>query len=133
MNKQVLVTMGLGTAIILGGMNAAVASDDKAKAKGLNAAVVEQANIINKLIDLGDARKDPILLLAAAKLQKTMSDTAAPTSTENNSTEDVLKRAKKAANGRKDVAGIADDIAAMKSKGRQYHYSNGYYTGTTYR
>ena len=129
MNKKVLISMGLGTAILLGGMNAAVASDHKTKAKGMNAAVVEQANIINKLIDLGDARKDPILLLAAAKLQKTMSDKVAPASGESSATKDVLARAREAANGRKDIAGIADDIAAAKSK----HWSMGDHSGFTER
>jgi len=120
MNKKVLLILGLGTAILLGGMNTAMAGDDKAQAKGLNPALVEQANIINKLIDMGDARKDPILLLAAAKLQKTMDEKSAAASHESGATKDLLARAKKFAHGRKDIAGIADDIAAAKSKGLCY-------------
>ncbi|NWF35144.1 hypothetical protein [Mariprofundus sp. KV] len=129
MNKKILVSIGLGACIVLGGMNFSLASDDKVKTKGLNAAVVEQANIINKLIDLGDARKDPILLLAAAKLQKTMSEEAAPASDESSATKDILARVKKTAKGRKDIAGIADDIAAAKSK----YWSTGDHSGFTNR
>ena len=46
----------------------ASANDDKA----LSPTVVEQLNIVNKLIALGDARQDPLLLLAAASMQKSM-------------------------------------------------------------
>jgi len=122
MNKKVMLTIGLGTAIMLGGISPAIAGGDKEKAKGLNPALVEQANIINKLIDMGDARKDPILLLAAAKLQKTMDEKAAAASSASHANKDVLARAKKVAHGRKDIVGIADDIAASKSKGYdRYH------------
>ncbi len=83
---------------------------DTNKVQGVSPAAVEQMHVINQLIGLGDARKDPILLLAAAKLQKSLSDNAVATSTESHASKDVLKR-----------------------KGRQYNYSNGYYTHTTYR
>ena len=38
--------------------------------KGLSPAVVQQLDLINRLVALGDARKDPLLLLAAASIQK---------------------------------------------------------------
>jgi len=115
--KKTLLTIGLSITVLFVGMSPAIAGADKEKAKGLIPALIEQANIINKLIDLGDARKDPILLLAAARLQKTMSEKAALASDESHANKDVLARAKKAAHDRKDITGIADDIAAMKSKG----------------
>ena len=44
---------------------------------GPSAATIEQLALANKLIALGDARKDPVLLIAAAKLQKSLSTEAA--------------------------------------------------------
>lgn len=103
-------------AILFGGISASLASDDSAEAKGLNAAVVEQVNIINKLIDLGDARKDPILLLAAARLQKSLSDKIVTSSSESHKTSDLIQRAKKYAGKNKAIAALADDVKTEKSK-----------------
>jgi hypothetical protein len=54
--------------------------------------------------------------LAAAKLQRTLSDTVVPASTQSIKTEDVLERAKLAAKGNKEIAGLADDIKSSKTK-----------------
>lgn len=61
---------------------------------GLNPAEISQVNLANQLITLGDARKDPLLLLAAAQLQKTLSPEAAAPSADSHGTSDVLARAK---------------------------------------
>ncbi|TLS78251.1 hypothetical protein FE236_00385 [Mariprofundus erugo] len=131
--KKSVMMIGLSSALLLGGMNLAVAGDKKEEAKGISPAAIEQLNMINKLVALGDARHDPLLLIAAAKLQKEMSDEAVGAPNKSVATDDVLARAKSLANGRKDIAGLADDVAAEKSKG---YYSNGYYhssNGYTYR
>ena len=95
-----------------------IASAEEAKQdSGLTPAVVEQLMVANKLIALGDARKDPLLLIAAAKLQKSLGAEAASSPSQNTATKDVLERARKLAAGRKDMVGIADDVAAAKSKG----------------
>ena len=54
---------------------AVLAQDEKA----LSPAVVQQLDLINRLVALGDARKDPLLLLlAAASIQKSLARTPLP-------------------------------------------------------
>jgi len=115
MNSK-LIGVVLGSVLAL---NAGLtfAADDKKTEPAMSPAMVEQIDLANKLIALGDARKDPLLLLAAAKLQKNMGAEAAGAPTQSTATTDVLARAKKLSAGRKDMAGIADDISAQKSKG----------------
>lgn len=48
-------------------MNASLAFAEEAKSAALSPAVIEQMDVANKLIALGDARKDPLLLIVAAK------------------------------------------------------------------
>lgn len=108
----------------------AFAGEDKATEAGLTPAVVEQMDVANKLIALGDARKDPVLLIAAAKLQKSLSAVAAGTPAQSTATNDVLDRAKKLAAGRKDLIGLADDVAAEKTKGGYIDAVSGQYRYT---
>lgn len=106
------------TAVLLfAGVNNAMAEENTGGVlASAQAAATEQANLINKLIAYGDARHDPVLLLAAAKLQRTLSDTVAPESTQSSKTEAVLERAKLAAKNNKEIASLADDIKASKTK-----------------
>jgi hypothetical protein len=90
---------------------------EESKAHGPSPAALEQINLANKLIALGDARKDPLLLIAAAKLQKSLSAEPAGMPTASVTPQDVLARAKKLSAGQKDMAGLAADVEAMKSKG----------------
>ena len=99
-----------GAMALAGG--AATASDEKA----LSPAVVEQLNIVNKLVALGDARQDPLLLLAAASMQKSMGMDGTTTPAKSTAPDDVINRAKALAGNRKDLAGIADELSATKSK-----------------
>lgn len=108
--------------VVVGGMfvmNAclALAEDAKKAEQEPSPAVIEQMDIANKLIALGDARKDPLLLIVAAKLQKSFGAEAASTPTQSADTKAVLERAKKLSAGNKELIGIADDVAAQKSKG----------------
>jgi hypothetical protein len=113
-----LTCIGLCATMLLAGMGGAMAEDAKtAAAQKLNASEIDQLNLAARLIAYGDARHDPILLLAAAKLQKTLSDTSTPASKESLKSEDILERAKKAAKGSKDIVALADDVKAMKTKG----------------
>jgi hypothetical protein len=120
--KNKLVTVVVSGVLLL---NAGIAFAEEAKKaeQGPSPAVIEQMDIANKLIALGDARKDPILLIAAAKIQKTMGSEAASTPTQSTATTDVLERAKKLASGHKDLTGLADDVAAQKTKGPNCHNS----------
>jgi hypothetical protein len=92
-------------------------AEEAPAAKGLSPAVLEQINLANKLIALGDARKDPVLLIAAAKLQKSLSEEGAGLPQASAKVPDVLARARSLSEGRKDLLGLIDDIASMRSKG----------------
>lgn len=121
MNTQQLISMGVGAALLCAGMGGALAQDAKNTAsKEATAAVAEQAELARKLIAYGDARHDPILLLAAARLHRSLSESAAPESTQGFQTDAVLARAKKDAKGNKEIIGVADDIAAMKPRGGKW-------------
>lgn len=78
--------------------------------------VIEQLALANKLVALGDARKDPLLLIAAARIQKRLDNDgiAAPADV---ATRSVLDRARHYAGNSKELIGLIDDVAAQKSKG----------------
>lgn len=128
MKKQLIAVLAGG--VLAMNLGVAMAGEDKAAEGGLTPAVVEQLDVANKLIALGDARKDPVLLIAAAKLQKSLSTEAAGSPTQSTAPNEVLERAKKLAAGRKDLVGLADDVAAQKTKGGYIDATSGQYRYT---
>lgn len=121
--------------VLVGGMLAlnaglALAADEKKAEGALSPAVIEQMDVANKLIALGDARKDPLLLLAAARLQKTLGGDEAAAAGHSAAPGDVLDRARKLSAGRKDLLGLADDVAAQKTKGGYIDAVSGQYRYT---
>ena len=95
----------------------ALAQDEKA----LSPAVVQQLDLINRLVALGDARKDPLLLLAAASIQKSLGTDAAVTLPSQSTAPDaILARAKAFSIGRKDMMDLAEDVGATKAKGASW-------------
>jgi hypothetical protein len=126
MNKKFLMLLGF-----FGCFNAnsvAVAEEVNALV-GLSPAVIEQLNLSNKLIMLGDARKDTVLLIAGAKLKKNINVGA-----DNNQqlqsvqTDDVLIRAKKYAGSNKVMVNLVEDVIAMRSKSYRLD-CNGFHHG----
>ncbi len=102
-------------------MNIATCRADEGKAAPvLTPAAIEQMDLANKLIALGEARKDPLMLIVAAKLQKTLGQEMATLPKQGMETSAVLESARKYAAGRKDLIGLADDVAAEKSKDCTY-------------
>lgn len=95
----------------------------------LSPVVVAQLDLANKLIALGDERKDPLLLIAAAKIQKNLGGEAVDLPSRFNSSKDILARARALAAGNNDLTGIIDDIAATRSKGYRED-CNGLHHGT---
>jgi|GEM_PF-2199423 len=91
----------------------ALAQDEK----GLSPAVVQQLDLINRLVALGDARKDRVLLLAAASIQKSLGTDAETLPSKSTAPDDILARAKALSVGRKDLLTMADDIGGTKAKG----------------
>lgn len=102
------VTFGLLTGVAL------CRADDTAPP--LTPAAIEQLNLANQLIAIGEARKDPLMLIVAAKLQKTAGMEMASLPKQGIEARELLEHAKKYAAGRKDLIGLADDVAAEKSK-----------------
>ena len=83
----------------------------------MSPAIVQQLDLINRLVALGDARKDPILLLAAASIQKSLGTDAETLPSKSTAPDDILARAKALSVGRKDLLTMADDIGGTKAKG----------------
>jgi hypothetical protein len=81
--------------------------------KAMPPAVVQQLDLINRLIALGDARKDPLLLLAAANLQKNLGGETSVLPTESTAPQDVLARAKALAGSRAEYAGLVNDLGVV--------------------
>jgi hypothetical protein len=94
----------------------ALAQDEK----GLSPAVVQQLDLINRLVALGDARKDPLLLLAAASIQKSLGTSAEVLPAQSTAPDDIMSRAKALSVGRKDLLDLAADLGATKAKGASW-------------
>ena len=88
--------------------------------KGLSPAVVQQLDLINRLVALGDARQDPLLLLAAASIQKNLGTSSETLPAKSTSPEDIMARAKAMSAGRKDLMDLAADLGATKAKGASW-------------
>lgn len=113
--KSKLVALSAATLLAFNAGNA-LAQDEK----GLSPAMVQQLELVNRLVALGDARKDPLLLLAAASIQKNMGTDSASLPTQSTSPDDIVARAKGMAGGRKEIATIADEVGAAKPKGASW-------------
>ncbi len=112
--KTRLVTVALACALA-GGASQALAQDDK-----LSPAVVQQLDLVNRLVALGDARKDPVLLLAAASIQKSLGTDNATLPTQSTAPDAIIARAKALAAGRKDLVDVADSISGTQAKGASW-------------
>jgi hypothetical protein len=86
----------------------------------LTPAAIEQMNLANQLIALGEARKDPLMLIVAAKIQKSLGAESPALAKQGTESKTLLDNARKYAAGRKDLIGLADDVAAEKSKDCTY-------------
>jgi len=130
MAAAVALTMASGASMAL----AASADNIGPGGKSAQTEAVAQVSMAQSLVAYGDANKDAMSLIVAAKILKANPTHAAggTKSTEgkegksgkksgaavDNSVAAVLSRAKQYAAGRKDLIAIADDVAAASSKGR---------------
>ena len=94
----------------------AVAQEEKAPSP----AVIEQIQLATTLARYGEARKDPILLLAAAKIAKGLSPDTVPAAEALPTMDDLLNQATEYGEGDELVAGVIEDIKASQSKGYCY-------------
>ncbi len=114
MKKSLILSVGLTCLLLMGGLSQAYA-----ESKELTPAAIEQINLADKLTNYGIARKDPLLLIAAAQLLKSIS--MDPVAAQMGmSSDDILNKARGYAAKRQDLIGLIDDIAAAKTKGLCY-------------
>jgi hypothetical protein len=83
-------------------------------------AAIEQIQLADTLARYGEARKDPILLLAAAKIAKGISPDGAPSADKLPTMDELLASAEEYAEGDELVLGVIGDIKAEQSKGYCY-------------
>ena len=102
-------SIAIATALFLSAMAVQVQAADEAV---LSPAAMEQLALAEKLIALGRTNNDPLLLIAAAQIRNTVSDEPVGLPGERTSL----------AGDRQDLIGIADDIAAARSKGCSVRY-----------
>ncbi len=113
--KSKLIALAAAGLMVLNAGNA-LAQDEK----GMSPAMVQQLELVNRLVALGDARKDPLLLMAAASIQKSMGTDSASLPTQSTAPDDIVARAKGMAGGRKEITTLADEVGAAKPKGASW-------------
>ena len=107
----------LASVVVAGALALGAGMAQAQDAGAMTPAMVEQLNLAHKLIALGEARKDPVLLLAAASLQKSLGAAEGATlPAKSMAADDVLARAKAYSVGRPDLIGVADELGSVKSK-----------------
>jgi hypothetical protein len=84
--------------------------------QALTPGIVEQLDIVSKLTNYGIERKDPLLLLAAARLVTTIAPEAAA-STGALGADELIAKAKELGGGKAEIGTLADDIASESSRG----------------
>ena len=115
MTVSKLLAAALLTSGILGFGPAAIAQDKPALTPG----IVEQLDLASTLANYGLERKDPLLLLAAARLMKTITPDGAPSASALGADE-LIEKAKEIAGPDSEIEALADDIAAESSRGLCY-------------
>jgi hypothetical protein len=83
-------------------------------------AAVEQMQLASTLARYGEARRDPVLLLAAAKIAKGMTPDAPPPSTTLPNLTDMLNHAEEYSNGDETVMGEINTLRDQQSKAYCY-------------
>jgi hypothetical protein len=114
-----LLTLALAGALTLG--TGSTLAQEK---RDLSPALVQQLALINRLVALGDERRDPLLLLAAASLQKSLGLGQDALPTQSTDPDDVLARAKALAAGRPELQNVVDDLSSTKAKGTAWRFEN---------
>lgn len=92
--------------------------------RDLSPALVQQLVLINRLVALGDERRDPLLLLAAASLQKSLGLSQDALPTQSTDPDEVLARAKALSAGRTELQGIVEELSSVKAKGTAWRFES---------
>lgn len=105
----------LAVSLSLAGAAPALAQDEEA----IPPAALEQIHLAQRLADLGEARKDPVLLTAAARLMKTLDKDGAAYG-EPIDVKSALDKARSYAGENAELINLIDDIEAETDKGYYY-------------
>ena len=98
---------------------AAPATADDAPAP-ITPAAVEQIQLVETLARYGQARHDPLLMIAAARLAKNMSDEAPPPATKIPAIEEMLESAKGYAKGDDFMLSLIESMRAPQNRAYCY-------------
>jgi hypothetical protein len=115
--NQALVTLALAATL---GLHAGTALAQEKR--DLSPALVQQLALINRLVALGDERRDPVLLLAAASLQKSLGLGQDALPTQSTEPDAVLARAKALAVGRPELQSVVEELSSAKAKGTAWRF-----------
>lgn len=91
-----------------------------AEAPPLTPAAAEQIVLAETLARYGEARKDPVLLIAAARIAKGISAEGPAVSAKIPSVEEMLASAVELSDNDEVIKAMADDVRATQSKGYCY-------------
>jgi hypothetical protein len=107
----------LFAAVLVVGLAAPVFAADE---EALTPAAVEQIQLAGTLARYGEARKDPILLIAAAKIARGVSAEGPAASAKLPTMDQMLDAAKNYSGNDQTILGMIEDVKAEKTKGYCY-------------
>lgn len=107
----------LFAAVLVVGIAAPVFAADE---QPLTPAAVEQIQLAGALARYGEARKDPILLIAAAKIARGVTAEGPAAGAKLPTMDQILAAAKTYSGNDKTILGMIDDVKAEKTKGYCY-------------
>lgn len=91
-----------------------------AQEQPLTPAAAEQIVLAEKLVRYGEARRDPILLIAAARIAKGISAEGPAPAAKLPTLDDILAAAVEYSDGDAAIATMVEDVKAAQSKGYCY-------------
>lgn len=94
-----------------------VAGPSAAEEQRITPAASEQVMMAERLAALAEARKDPLLMLAALRMRATLDDTAMPVPQGFSSTEELATRARALTEGDDAMAALLADVEAEAGRG----------------
>ena len=115
-NMNVKMIVAAGFVAVASFVAPAAAQDNKPLTPG----IAEQFDLASKLTNYGIVRNDPILLLAAARLMRTVAPEVAESQPPLGPTE-LIAKAREMASGNQAVTALADEIDSEVSRDRCYN------------
>lgn len=112
--KRVLLAFCLSVLPLSGAILAGPAAAEEQR---ITPAASEQVMMAERLAALAEARKDPLLMLAALRMRASLDDTAMPVPQGFSSTEELTARARALAEGDDAMTALLADVEAEAGRG----------------